>query len=228
MSFRASRGLGVAHVEYTPELFATACARCAITESMGRVGSCFDSTAVQSFFSTLEWELFRHTLFGTQQVARRAVGWFIVWYTGSAVTAPRVAASGRPSRRSSPSELATQSPTRARHEHRAPESPASLTTRPGRTRTPGDGGLNQLYGALHETGGRAHTISDCGRCSTASSSGVRRYHSAVLRPVIGYTRTVDGVAVALPKWVMGRSDRRVRALIASSRSRGRSRRSSSS
>ena len=66
--------------EYTAELFAAACSRSRITQSMGRAGSCFDNAAAESFFSTVEWELFRITPLATKQAARREVAWFIDWY----------------------------------------------------------------------------------------------------------------------------------------------------
>jgi putative transposase len=66
--------------EYSAELFAAACSTVAITQSMGRAGSCFDNAAAESFFSTLEWELFRTTHFGTKQTARREVARFIDRY----------------------------------------------------------------------------------------------------------------------------------------------------
>jgi putative transposase len=66
--------------EYTAGLFAAACARSAITQSMGRAGSCFDNAAAESWFSTLEWELFRRRDFDTKPTARREVAWFIDWY----------------------------------------------------------------------------------------------------------------------------------------------------
>ena len=66
--------------EYNAELFASACSRCGITQSMGRAGSCFDNAAAESWFSTLEWELFRTTPFPTKQAARREVARFIDWY----------------------------------------------------------------------------------------------------------------------------------------------------
>ena len=69
--------------EYSAELFATACATLAITQSMGRAGSCFDNAAAESFFSTLEWELFRKQPLATKQTARRAVARFIDWYNRS-------------------------------------------------------------------------------------------------------------------------------------------------
>ena len=66
--------------EYTADLFAAACSTLGITQSMGRAGSCFDNAAAESFFSTLEWELFRTTHFDTKQAARREVARFIDWY----------------------------------------------------------------------------------------------------------------------------------------------------
>jgi putative transposase len=66
--------------EGTAELFAAACSTVAITQSMGRAGSCFDNAAAESFFSTLEWELFRTTHFATKQTARRGIARFIDRY----------------------------------------------------------------------------------------------------------------------------------------------------
>ena len=66
--------------EYTAELFAAACTAVRITQSMGRVGSCFDNAAAESWFSTLEWELFRKRHFATKQAARWEVARFIDWY----------------------------------------------------------------------------------------------------------------------------------------------------
>ena len=66
--------------EYTADLFETACKTLGIAQSMGRAGSCFDNAAAESWFSTLEWELFRKRHFDTKQAARREVAWFIDWY----------------------------------------------------------------------------------------------------------------------------------------------------
>jgi putative transposase len=66
--------------EYHGELFALACRRCGISQSMGRAGSCFDNAAAESFFSTLEWELFRLAPLATKQDARREVARYIDWY----------------------------------------------------------------------------------------------------------------------------------------------------
>ena len=59
--------------EYTATMFESACSTLAISQSMGRVGSCFDNAAAESWFSTLEWELFRKRHFDTKQTARREV-----------------------------------------------------------------------------------------------------------------------------------------------------------
>ena len=66
--------------EYTATLFEQACSTLAINQSMGRAGSCFDNAAAESWFSTLEWELFRTRRFDTKQDARREVARFIDWY----------------------------------------------------------------------------------------------------------------------------------------------------
>ena len=66
--------------EYSATLFETACSTLGIAQSMGRAGSCFDNAAAESFFSTLEWELFRTRRFDTKQDARREVARYIDWY----------------------------------------------------------------------------------------------------------------------------------------------------
>ena len=66
--------------EYHGELFVLACQRCGISQSMGRAGSCFDNAAAESFFSTLEWELFRLTPLATKHEARREIARYIDWY----------------------------------------------------------------------------------------------------------------------------------------------------
>ena len=65
--------------EYTATMFESACSTLGISQSMGRAGSCFDNAAAESWFSTLEWELFRLTHFDTKQNARREVARFIDW-----------------------------------------------------------------------------------------------------------------------------------------------------
>ena len=57
--------------EYTGDLFATACRRAGVTQSMGRTGSALDNAAAESFNSTLEFELLRGRRFATREQARR-------------------------------------------------------------------------------------------------------------------------------------------------------------
>ena len=58
---------------YTAASFAGLCAKLGITQSMGRVGSCFDNAAAESFFSTLEWEVLSRHHFTTRAEARQVV-----------------------------------------------------------------------------------------------------------------------------------------------------------
>jgi putative transposase len=69
--------------EYTADAFEEACARLGVRQSMGRVGSCFDNAASESFHSTLEFELLRKRRFATKAEARRAVAGFIDRYNRS-------------------------------------------------------------------------------------------------------------------------------------------------
>lgn len=66
--------------EYTADLFEAACARLGIRQSMGRVGSCFDNAASESFNSTLEFELLRKKCFATKAEARKDVARYIDRY----------------------------------------------------------------------------------------------------------------------------------------------------
>jgi transposase InsO family protein len=51
---------------------------------MGRVGSCFDNAAVESFFSTLEHEVLSRHHFTTRKEAREVVvTWLVDFYNGS-------------------------------------------------------------------------------------------------------------------------------------------------
>lgn len=59
--------------EYTGALFARACRRAGITQSMGRTGSALDNAVSEAFNSTLEFELLRDHHFLTREQARRAV-----------------------------------------------------------------------------------------------------------------------------------------------------------
>jgi transposase InsO family protein len=77
----AARGGNVAGVifhtdrgsTYTADDFTGLCTRLKITQSMGRVGSCFDNAAAESFFSTLEWEVLSRHHFSTRAEAREVV-----------------------------------------------------------------------------------------------------------------------------------------------------------
>jgi putative transposase len=66
--------------EFTASLFGRACTDLGVTQSMGRVGSCFDNAAVESFNSTLEFECLSRRRFTTKAEARREVARFIDWY----------------------------------------------------------------------------------------------------------------------------------------------------
>ena len=66
--------------EFTASDFAAACDRLGVTQSMGRVGSCFDSAVIESWHSTLEFELLSRHRFATKAEARRAVARFIDRY----------------------------------------------------------------------------------------------------------------------------------------------------
>ena len=77
----AARGGNVAGVifhtdrgsTYTADDFTGLCAKLKITQSMGRVGSCFDNAAAESFFSTLEWEVLSRHHFSTRDEAREVI-----------------------------------------------------------------------------------------------------------------------------------------------------------
>jgi len=66
--------------EYTADLFRAACRRLGVTQSMGRVGSCFDNAASESWNSTLEFELLSRRHFATKAQARREIAAFIDRY----------------------------------------------------------------------------------------------------------------------------------------------------
>jgi putative transposase len=62
--------------EYTARIFRTACTRMGIQQSMGRVGSALDNAVIESWHSTLEFELRRREHFATKAAARaRAATW---------------------------------------------------------------------------------------------------------------------------------------------------------
>ena len=58
---------------YTATSFTALCARLGVRQSMGRVGSCFDNAAAESFFSTLEHEVLSRHTFTTKAEARTVV-----------------------------------------------------------------------------------------------------------------------------------------------------------
>lgn len=58
---------------YTADLFTGHCRRLRITQSMGRVGSCFDNAAAEAFFSSLEWEVLSCTEFRDLNHAKAVV-----------------------------------------------------------------------------------------------------------------------------------------------------------
>ncbi len=62
---------------YTAGAFTTLCAGLKVRQSMGRVGSCFDNAAAESFFSTLEWEVLSRHTFATREQARQVIGAWI-------------------------------------------------------------------------------------------------------------------------------------------------------
>jgi putative transposase len=66
---------------YTADDFTGLCRKLKITQSMGRVGSCFDNAAAESFFSTLEWEVLSRHHFSTRNEAREVItNWVCDFY----------------------------------------------------------------------------------------------------------------------------------------------------
>ena len=62
--------------EYTARSFQAACGRLGVTQSMGRPGSALDNAVIESWHSTLEFELRRLEHFATKAAARaKAAGW---------------------------------------------------------------------------------------------------------------------------------------------------------
>ncbi len=58
---------------YTAGSFTTLCSELKIRQSMGRTGSCFDNSAAESLFSTLEWEVLSRHRFATREQARQVL-----------------------------------------------------------------------------------------------------------------------------------------------------------
>ena len=66
--------------EYTAQAFRAACGRVGVTQSMGRVGSALDNAVVESWHSTVEFELRQLEHFATKAQARRRVAIWIEEY----------------------------------------------------------------------------------------------------------------------------------------------------
>jgi transposase InsO family protein len=66
--------------EYTARSFRTACDRIGIKQSMGRAGSALDNAVIESWHSTLEWELRSQQRFATRAEARAKVASWIDEY----------------------------------------------------------------------------------------------------------------------------------------------------
>jgi transposase InsO family protein len=66
--------------EYTARSFQAACQRFSITQSMGRPGSALDNAVIESWHSTLEFELRRLEHFATKAAARAGVAAWIEDY----------------------------------------------------------------------------------------------------------------------------------------------------
>jgi transposase InsO family protein len=69
--------------EYTAGLFRSACERLGIRQSMGRPGSALDNAMIESWHSTLEWELRSAETFATRAQARVRVAAWIEEYNTS-------------------------------------------------------------------------------------------------------------------------------------------------
>jgi putative transposase len=67
--------------EYTADTFRTACTRLGVTQSMGRVGSALDNAVIESWHSTVEFELRSLEQFTTKAQARRRVAAWIEEYS---------------------------------------------------------------------------------------------------------------------------------------------------
>jgi transposase InsO family protein len=66
--------------EYTAKNFQAACGRVQITQSMGRAGSALDNAVIESWHSTVEFELRQLEHFTTKAQARRRVAAWIEEY----------------------------------------------------------------------------------------------------------------------------------------------------
>ena len=66
--------------EYTAHAFQAACSRLGITQSMGRAGSALDNAVIESWHSTIEFELRSVEHFATKAQARARVAAWIEEY----------------------------------------------------------------------------------------------------------------------------------------------------
>jgi len=66
--------------EYTARSFRAACTRCGVRQSMGRPGSALDNAVIESWHSTVEFELRRIEQFATKAQARAGVAAWIEEY----------------------------------------------------------------------------------------------------------------------------------------------------
>ncbi|MFZ0001127.1 MAG: IS3 family transposase [Trebonia sp.] len=66
--------------EYTAEEFRAACGRLGVTQSMGRPGSALDNAVIESWHSTLEWELRSRREFATRAEARAGIAAWVEDY----------------------------------------------------------------------------------------------------------------------------------------------------
>jgi putative transposase len=67
--------------QYTSLAFGQRCREMGVRPSMGTVGDCFDNALCESFFATLECELFERSRFRTHEEAKLAIFCFIEgWY----------------------------------------------------------------------------------------------------------------------------------------------------
>lgn len=74
--------------EYASRKFARACRRLGVTQSMGRVGSCFDNAVSEAFNSVLKVEYVHRHTFATRTGARiRIATWITDFYTPADYTA---------------------------------------------------------------------------------------------------------------------------------------------
>jgi putative transposase len=74
--FHSDRG-----TQYTSDEFQRWCGHNGVTQSMGKVGVCWDNAVAENFFSHLKTEFYHHERFGSRLVARSAVMDYIEgWY----------------------------------------------------------------------------------------------------------------------------------------------------